>query len=65
MADVQTYQFKWDNYDLSDYFEGRKFAAAALRRDAEILIKRANQIDEERNELERALIPTPSADADG
>lgn len=66
MEEAPTYRFKWDNYDLDQYLKGRRFTADALRRDAEILIKRAEQIDEERHQLERALIPTPPpADADG
>lgn len=66
MDEAQTYRFKWDNYDLDRYLESRRFASDALRRDAEILIKRAEQIDEERHQLERALIPTPPpTDANG
>ncbi|MDR3736073.1 MAG: hypothetical protein P4L10_11120 [Acidobacteriaceae bacterium] len=50
-----SYKFKWANYDLSDHLKSRKAVASKLRRDAATLVARADQIEEELMELERAL----------
>lgn len=56
MAEIPLYRFKWDNYDMDVYVKNRQFVAAQLRRDAEILRLRADQIDQECRELEAVLI---------
>jgi hypothetical protein len=53
------YRFRWSNLTLATYLENRKFVAQALRRDAEILMKRAEQIDAEMSELRRSLEEVP------
>jgi hypothetical protein len=50
------YKFKWDNTDLKDYIRNSKYVAGGLRREAEILMKRAETIDMEMAELESSLI---------
>ncbi len=49
------YKFKWHVYDLSDHIKSRKAVASKLRRDAAVLVSRADQIEEEMAELEIAL----------
>jgi hypothetical protein len=49
------YKFKWSNIDLDDFVEQRKYASSQLRRDAQILTVRADQIDEEINTWRMAL----------
>lgn len=50
-----TYRFKWSNLDLDTYFVGRRAAADALRREASVMIKRADQIELEITELAACL----------
>jgi hypothetical protein len=54
-----TYRFKWSNVDLGEMTSRRRFAADKLRREADILLRRADQIMEEAYEWERALEPLP------
>ena len=51
------YRFRWSNVDLEGFKEQRRFAAERLRREAEILVKRAEQIEEEMREWSRAMEP--------
>ena len=55
MSDQPTYHFKWSNVDLKIFVKGRHDAANLLRRQAEILTKRADQIDAETDEWETSL----------
>jgi len=50
------YKFKWSNIDMDAFVDQRKFAASQLRRDAQILMVRADQIDEEIHEWKMALV---------
>lgn len=64
MTDEQPlYRFKWSNVGLEDYAKERRMAATMLRRDAEILIKRAEQVEIEAGEWERALVQHKSEKA--
>ncbi len=49
------YQFRWSNIDLEDFVAQRRFAAEVLRRDAAILTRRAEQIEEEARTWEAAF----------
>jgi len=59
MADDRTYRFRHSNVDLEQFVKGRRFAADRLRREAEVLLKRADQIEAEMYEWEAALEPVP------
>lgn len=50
------YKFKWSNVDLDDFVEQRRFTATQLRRDAQTLMVRADQIDEEINAWKLVLV---------
>lgn len=69
MDDEQpTYRFRWTNIDMDAFREQRRCAAQALRRDAEILMRRADQIEAEVREWYQALEevePPPARDAGG
>lgn len=52
-----TYKFKWTNTDLDDYMRNRRSFGQSMRRQAEILIERAQMIEAETHELEISLIP--------
>jgi hypothetical protein len=52
----EIYKFKWTNFNLDSYLSARHEAANSLRRDADILIQRADQIDKEAYELRASLI---------
>lgn len=52
----ERYKFKWDNMDLPEYIEHRRAAATNLRREAAVLVRRAEQIEEELAELSTTLI---------
>ena len=52
-----TYKFKWTNVDLNSYIENRRFVAKQKRREAEVLIKQAEAIEEEMQELQLVLEP--------
>jgi chaperonin cofactor prefoldin len=49
------YKFIWSNIDLDEFVDQRKFAANQLRREAQILMVRADQIDDEIHEWKMAL----------
>lgn len=49
------YRFRRSNIDLERFREQRRFAADALRRDAQILIMRADQIEAEAREWFQAI----------
>jgi hypothetical protein len=51
------YKFKWSNYNIEIYAENQKAKASNLRRQAELLILKAETIEEEVSELTRILIP--------
>jgi hypothetical protein len=51
------YKFKWTNVDLNSYIENRRFVAKQKRREAEVLIKQAEAIEEEMQELNSVLEP--------
>lgn len=51
-----TYRFKWSNYDLEAWVASKRAAANNLRRDAQILIVKADQIDEMCHALKADLI---------
>ena len=55
----QSYVFRWSNYNLDRYLEARRSVAKAKRREAEILAKQAEAIENEIDELEGVLIPQP------
>ena len=50
------YRFKWAGYDLQTHVSRRKAEAAKLREQAEIMRARANQIGQEADELQAALV---------
>lgn len=54
------YRFRWSNYNLGRMLKERRNAAQRLRNDAEILVKRAEQIEAEASEWEDALVPLPA-----
>ena len=49
------YRFRWSNYDLDRYVEGRLEAAQGLRRDAYILTVKADVIEQEVIKLKQDL----------
>ena len=49
-----TYKFKY--LDLKDYMENRRCVARRMRRDAEILVKEAETIEMEMQELQVSLL---------
>ncbi len=55
MSDQPLYRFKWINVDLDDYAKGLRTKASNLRREAELLLKRADQIDEISYDIQNAL----------
>lgn len=62
MADEQpTYRFTGSNVDLKDYLRDRRIYAISLRRDADKLMLRVAQIEEEAAALEDALVPVEPA----
>jgi len=50
-----TYRFRWSNYDLAKFVKERAFCAQRLRADAAVLLRRAEQIEEEAAAWENAL----------
>lgn len=50
-----TYRFKWSNYTLAKYIEGRRAVADRIRRDASTMIQRAEQIEQEMVELANSI----------
>jgi hypothetical protein len=56
-AEWPSYRFRWSNVDLEAFKNQRRFAADKLRREAEILMKRADQIDQEMHEWACAMEP--------
>lgn len=62
MADEQpAYRFTGPYVDLKDYLRGRRMIAVNLRRDAEMRMRRAEQIEEEAAAIEDALVPVEPA----
>ena len=59
---MPAYRFKWSNYDLEHYLQERRSVAGLLRRDAAMLVARAEQIEEEAHHLQTALQPVVSGD---
>jgi len=55
MDDQPNYKFKWTNIDLAAFMEQRRHAAQALRRDAHLLMIRADEIETQANEWSTAL----------
>lgn len=52
-----TYKFKYTNVDLEGYMQDRRFVAQRKRRDAEILVREAETIETEMQELQVELVP--------
>ena len=52
-----TYKFRWSNVDLKRFEENCMHRAKMLQRDADILLKRAEQIEEEAATWTSALEP--------
>lgn len=59
---AERYKFKWDNMDLPEYVEHRQAAATILRREAAVLVRRAEQIEEELAELRTTLMVVTDED---
>ena len=59
---MPAYRFKWSNYNLGHYLRERRSVADVLRRDAAILVARAEQIEEEAHHLQTALQPVALED---
>jgi len=55
MTEHPTYKFKWTNIDLAAFMEQRRYAAQSLRRDANLLMMRADEIEAQANEWSSAL----------
>lgn len=53
--DQPAYRFRWSNYDLDRYVEGRIEAAKGLRHDAHILTVKADVIEQEARKLKQDL----------
>ena len=51
MNDRPTYCFRWSNITLETYTESRRAKAQSLRKDAAMLIIKADAIEEEANSL--------------
>lgn len=56
MEDQPLYKFRWTNVDLRGYAQGLRAKADNLRREAEVLFKRADQIVEISYDIENALV---------
>lgn len=64
--DQPTYRFKWSNHTLESFVSSRHAAARALRGEASVLLKRADQIEIEIGEWQESLVPvTAPAKASG
>ena len=64
MSDARrVYRFKWVNYDMERMQASQRARAQVLRRDAAILIARAEQIEEDAAEWEKALESVEPPDA--
>jgi hypothetical protein len=56
MSEPKLYKFKWANYDLALYQENLRNKARALRRQAELLLTSAQQIEEVAEQLAVDLV---------
>lgn len=57
MRDINIYRFKWDNTDIDSYTEGLRAKATLLRREAAILVARAEVWEDLMYRLRDELIP--------
>ena len=60
----ETYRVRWSDMDLPDYLKQMQERADRLRRDARVLTERADQIEEERRNLDHAMEVVPAAAPD-
>ncbi len=52
---LPTYRFRWSNVDMAGFVLERRAVADGLRRDAQVMMRRAEQIEEEIAAWSRAL----------